>query len=186
MRRDREAMDSCRELLKKFPKTRFAADAHYWQGMFLSDQKKWQDAEEELRHSLAGSPAKELERDAQFALAAVLQKTGKLDESAALLQSLVASPIKDKIPSELVRWLSEYMFDRKKYAESVAAAQLLLFRESEPDWQQTGWCLMGRTYFAEGDMKAAENAFRKALEVKVTTGFAAEAAIRLGDITFKA
>ena len=35
-------------------------------------------------------------------------------------------------------------------------------------------------------MKAAENAFRKALEVKANTGFAAEAAIRLGDITFKA
>ncbi|MDD4872735.1 MAG: tetratricopeptide repeat protein, partial [Kiritimatiellae bacterium] len=185
MRKDKEALESFRELLKKFPKTKFASDAHYWQGMFLSDQKKWQDAEEEFRQSLKKSPAKELEREAQFTLAAVLQKTGKFDESATLLQSLVASPIRDKIPSELVRWLSEYMFDRKKYAESVAAAQILLFRNSEPEWQQTGWCLVGRTHYAEGDMKAAENAFKKALEVKVTTGFAAEAAVRLGDITFR-
>ncbi len=185
MRRDKEALDSFRDLLKRYPKSKFAADAHYWQGVFLSNDKKWQDAETELRMALAGSPAVELERDAKFALAAVLQKTGKLDESGTLLQSLVDSPIKDRIPSELVRWLSEYMFEKKKYQASVAAAQLLLFRENEPDWQQTGWCLVGRTHFAEGDMKAAENAFRKALGVKANTGFAAEAAIRLGDITFK-
>lgn len=186
MRKDKDALDSYRELLKKFPKSKFAADAHYWQGMFLSDQKKWQDAEEQLRLALAAAPVKELEREIQFTLAAVLQKTGKFDESGTLMQSLVDSPIKDKIPSELVRWLSEYMFDRKKYSESVAAAQLLLARSNEPEWQQTGWCLVGRVSFAEGDMKGAENAFRKALEVKANTMFAAEAAIRLGDITFNA
>ena len=184
IRRDKEALETFRELLKKFPKSRYASDAHYWQGMFLSDQKHWQDAEEELRKALSSSPGKELEREAQFGLAAVLQKTGKLDESAGLLQSLVASPIKDKIPSELVRWLAEYMFDRKKYPESVASAQLLLFRSSGPEWQQTGWGLIGRTHFAEGDMKGAEDAFRKALAVKASTPFAAEAAIRLGDITY--
>jgi len=186
LRRDKDAQESFRELLKKFPKTRFAADAHYWQGIFLSTQKKWQDAEEALRQALKSAPAKELERESNFALAAVLQKTGKLDESAGLLQTLVSSPIKDKIPSELVVWLSEYMFDRKKYDTSVSAAQILLSRGNEPKWQQAGYSLVGRSRFAEGDMKAAEEAFRKALAVKASTGFAAEAAIRLGDITYAA
>jgi len=186
LRRDKDAQESYRELLKKFPKTRYAADAHYWEGMFLSAQKKWQDAEAELRQALKSSPATELERESNFALAAVLQKTGKFDESATLLQALVSSPIKEKIPSDLVSWLSEYMFDRKKYDESISAGEILLTRSSEPKWQQTGFCLVGRGRFATGDMKSAEEAFRKALAIKVTTGFAAEAAIRLGDITSSA
>lgn len=181
-RKDKEALLSFRDLLKAFPKTRYAAEAHYWQGVFLSQEGKWQDAEEELRQALKNTPARELEREIHFSLAVVLQKTAKLEESAALLETLVTSPDKDKLPSDLVKWMTEFSIDRQKYSQALDAAKLLISREKEPEWVQTGWALAGRAYFAQDNLKDAETAFRTALAVKVSTPYAAEAAIRLADI----
>lgn len=184
--RNEEAMASLQELVKRFTKSRFLADAHYWLGVLLSEAQRVEDAEEEFRVALKSTPRKELARETEFRLAVVLQRRGKFDEAAGLFQSLVSSPLREKFSPALLEWLSEYLFDKKKFRESAEAAQLLIERSKELAWQQIGWCLVGRVHFAEGNTDAAQKAFKKSLETGAATPFAAESALRLGDISLAA
>lgn len=186
LKKDNEAVLSFRNLVQKFPKSKFLADAHYWLGMLFKEGGKLKEAEEELRMALQSSPTKEIERETQFQLAVLLQKTGKLEESAGLFQSLLASPLQEKFSPPLLQWLAEFKSEKKAHQESLDAARLLVERSQEPAWQQAGWCLAGRANLGLGDKAKAEEAFRKALNSKVTTRFTGEAAFQLGELTLGA
>lgn len=186
LKRDADAILSFRNLVQKFPKSRFAADGHYWLGMLLREGGKAKEAEEELRLALQSSPAGDIEKQAQFQLALLLQKNGKSEEAAGLFQALLDSPVQDKFSPALLQWLAEYKSEKGEHAESRNAARLLVERSKEPAWQQTGWCLIGRADMALGEKPQAEEAFRKALDVKASTRFGGEAAFQLGDITLAA
>jgi len=182
LRRDQEAMASFRELIERFPGSEFVGDAHHWQGMLLKEARRMEDAEEAFRHALKCIRRSELLRETEFNLALVLQKTGKLAEAATLLQSLLSSPLRDKFSASLLEWLSEYEFEREAFSGSIAAARLLVEGSGEAAWQEIGWGLIGRGYLAESDAGNAEEAFKKSLAANGGTHFAAESALRLGEI----
>lgn len=171
-------------MLRRFPKSRFTAEARYWRGVLLNRSDRAAEAAEELRLALAAGPAREMEREVRYALALSLQKAGKFPESAALLETVLKTPKGADVPSDLLQWLSEYRFEEKKYAESVAAAQALAGREDNSTWQQVGWTLVGRGLRASGNQAEARDAFVRALEIDAGTAFEGEAALRLGDIAF--
>jgi TolA-binding protein len=182
LKRFSDATTSLRDLLKKSASSKFAADAHYWLGVMLDEDRKTQEAETELRTAAKDGVGKDWQKDAEFRLAVVLQKNSKEDESASLFQSLLTSQERDNFSPQLLEWLAEFKFGKKQYQESVDAAKLMAERTKDTNWLQIGWCLTGRGQLALGDKAAAEQAYRKAMALNVNTHLAPESALRLGEL----
>ncbi len=182
LKRDKDAMASLRDLQRLFPKSGFIPESHYWLGMLLKAAAQYQDAETCLRASLKDNPKQELKRRAEFHLAGVLQKLGKHEEASVLFQTLVDSPLKDKFSAPLLEWLSGFHFEQKRYPQAAEAARLIINSATEPEWQQIGWCLLGRAENAQKHADAAMDAFERALKVPAVTASACEAALRLGEL----
>ena len=180
-RRD-DAVASLEELLRRFPKSRFAADAWYWKGMLLREQEKFAAAEEALRNAMNGASRDELRREATFQLGLVLQKLDRQEDAAGLLQDLLASPLSGKFPPALLEWLSTHYGEQGIHDKAAAAAELLVKSAKEPAWLQAGWVLLGRAEAERGNHEQAELALKEALDSDVNTRYAAEAALRLGDL----
>jgi TolA-binding protein len=180
--RGEPALESFRELIRKCPQSRFVADARYWSGVLLMEASRWLDAETELRAAIGAAPPAELLRSSQYRLATVLQKQGKLDEAAGLLQGLLKGPDRSRFPSDLLEWLAEYRLERKEFAGALEAARALCETASEEPWRQIGWFLAGKAHLAENRVAEARDAFEKALATGARTPSAAGAALRLGDI----
>jgi len=181
-----DAAEALRSLLKDYPASGYAADAHYWQGVLLKEAGSLQDAAESLRLCLKAEPRKELAREAAFCLASVLQASGQAGEAAALFQSLVDSPLKDRFSPGLLEWMSTQHYDKGDYTNAVAAARLMVESASDAAWRQTGWCLAGRGLLASGDAAGAKAAFEASLAADAATPFAPEASLRLGEIALGA
>lgn len=183
--RDTAALASLRVLLKRFPATSFTADARYWEGMLLMQEEQLADASEAFGAALGASPRKELARDAEFYLGVVLHESGKVDEAVERFLPLLSSPDRSKFTPQLLVWLAEHLSESERYEESIKAAGVLLELNGEPQWQQMGWGLAGRSHAAKGDKDRAREAFTKCLEAKAHTRFAGESALRLGEFALE-
>jgi TolA-binding protein len=184
--RDDSATLSLNELLKRFPGSRFTADALYWKGVFAAKKGRPADAEVELRKALEREPRPELVREIKLQLALVLRETGEKARAADLLDELVASPMRSRLPEALLRWTAETWFEQGENRKSLAAASALADRATTPDWKQTAHGMEGRCLMAMGKPKEAAEAFRKAVATGGKTRFAAEANLRLGDLASEA
>ena len=115
-----------------------------------------------------------------------LHRMDQFTEAANLFKALLATPAKARFTPPLLKWQAEYMIEQKQYDAAIQAANVLVERESDSSWKQTGFGLEGRAQFEKGDKAAAERAFQSALNLKVNTVFAAEAALRLADLRLAA
>jgi tetratricopeptide (TPR) repeat protein len=133
---------------------------------------------------MAAKPPAELDQRVRLQLAMVLQKNGKPDESAGLLQGLLNTPIRDRLTPALLEWLCEYQLGRKEAAPALETAALLVQRGSETNaWGQVGFCLMGRGLQVLGKTAEAQTAFEKALAAPAgNPETRAEASLRLGEL----
>jgi len=181
LERSDDALGSLGTLLKRFPNSSFAADAHYWRGMLLREAGKAHDAESELRKALDAKPRAELARESEFVLGVVLHQQDKHEEAARRLQPLIESPVRGKFTPDLLQWLAEYQYNGKRYSEAQLAAQRLV-EGGDGARRQIGWGLLGRCHLARGDKAEAARAFESGLKQKARTAFAAESALRLGEI----
>ena len=143
---------------------------------------KIEEAEEDFRQALKANPSADLQGRAQFRLALVLQRRAKPDESAVLLQGLLASPMREKFTPELLEWLADYHYTHRAFDLAANVADVLLARTNEETWAQVGWCLKGKAAQAAGRADEAQAAFEKAVALKVRTQAAAEAYLRLGEL----
>ncbi len=182
LQRNDNALATLRDLLRRFPASKYKADACYWIGIVHKEAGRWQDAEEQLRLCLQSQPRTEVERTARYFLGVALQHNNKPAEAADCFQALLDSPLQDRFSAPLLEWLAEYRFQSGRFDDAINAARLLLRRAGEPDWQQIGWCLVGRAEVQLGRKQEAAAAFRRALESGATTRYAAEAALLLGDL----
>ncbi len=176
-----DAASSLDELRRRFPKSRFLADAWYWQGMMYYEQDRYAAAEQALREARRLALREELRRESTFQLGLVLQKLNKPDDSAALLQELVSSPLSGRFPPALLEWLAAWHGDRADYTRMGEAA-LLLTQAADPAWVQVGWVLSGRAHRSASRVDEAAVAFRAALATGAVTHYAAEAALQLGSM----
>jgi TolA-binding protein len=76
--------------------------------------------------------------------------------------------------------------EQERPADAATVARHLGATGEDAAWQQTGWCLAGRASLAAGQAAPAEEAFRRALALDANTRYAAEAALRLGEIVLEA
>ena len=184
LKRNKDAGATFDELLRRFPDSRFAGDAYYWKGVLLYEQSKYQQAEENLRLALQKSSRDELKGEAAFRLGLTLQKLKKNDEAAAVFSDLLNSPVSAGFSPALLEWLANYYIGRKEYAAAAKAAELLS-KSSEKAWRQAGFVLLGQSLDGRGMTAEAAAAYRQALAIAVVTRYAAEAALRLGDIALE-
>lgn len=186
LERHGDAVSSLRALIHTFPQTRFLADAHFWLGIMLYGGGQYQDAEQAFRRALQANPRAELEREASFHLGVTLQRLGRNEDAAERFQPLLAGPVGKRFGEELLEWLSAFQFEQGRTAEAMDAARFLVDMARAPEWRQIGWSLLGHGYLATGEDESAEAVLRKAMETGARTRYAAESALRLGDLVFAA
>ena len=186
LKRDKAALNGFRELIKGYPATRFLPDAYYWQGLLLMEADQKGDAENAFRLSLKNKPIPELAREARYYLALLLQKREQFDEAAELFQPLLETPVREKFPPALIEWLAQHQYAAGKHAETAVAARELAGTKDAARWQQIGWALAGRAELALGHADRATDAYTRALAVDANTPYAAESALRLGELTLGA
>jgi len=186
LERDEDALASLRDLLRRFPNTAKAPDARYWEGMVLLKADKVSDAEDAFRKALAADPRAELARDARYYLASALQRGGKDKEAAKEFLAIVETPARKNFTPSLLVWLTRHLFAEKQFEAALTAADLLVENGDTPAWKQAGHALRGRCLLQRGAREEAAAAFRAALELEANTRYAAEAALRLGEIALEA
>ena len=179
LERTRDALATLAELQRLFPQSRYQADSRYWQGMIHFDAGRYAAAEPLLREALALTTRDDLRRDAQFQLGLVLQRLDQPAESAALLDELIASPLRGRFPPALLEWIAAHHGAHAQY-EQMASVAALLASQEDAAWQQSGQTLLGRAMAGQQAFAEAEAAWRKALAIDVRTTYAGEAALRLG------
>ncbi|MEI6147640.1 MAG: tetratricopeptide repeat protein [bacterium] len=186
LRRDAQALATLAELMRRFPKTKFLAEARFWNGTLMEEAGKLEEAEIEFRRALKAGPAEDLERRAQFRLALVLQRRGRLDEAAELLQGLIDSPLREQFTPEILEWLADYQSGRPDFPKAVLAAEALIARASTDAWKQIGWFLKGKALLGQGQSEPARLAFEETVALGIKSQAAAESFLRLGEINLAA
>ncbi len=182
----RDAAATLDELLRRFPKYPRRAEALFWRAQHYYNAREMAEADKLLRASIAAHPPTAVAREASYLLGLVLQSAGREAEAAAVLQPLLAAPIRDKFSPDRLCWLAEFQFERGAAAESEAAARSLLASSPSPAWRQTAWALIGRALRAQKRADEAIKAFSRALAVEGNTSYGAEAALRLGELQLEA
>ncbi len=177
--RSRDALATLSELQRLYAESRYLADSQYWQGMLHFDAGRYAEAEVLLREAWESASRDDLRRDAQFQLGLVLQRLDASAESVALLDELIASPIRERFGPALLEWIAAHHGAKEQYDQMVAVAVLLAGQE-DPVWQQSGQTLLGRAHMGLEAYAEAETAWRKALAVDARTMYAGEAALQLG------
>ncbi len=186
LKRDTDALSSLRELRRRFPESTFTVESAYWEGRLLQQAEKFADAEASLRLVLAADTRPDLRREAQLALAYVLQAQDKDQEAADRFQKLLGTPEGEGLSESLLEWLAQYRLEKKAYAQSVDAAKRLVSESRPAKWRQSGWYILGRAYDAQGQKAKAIKAYRGVIALGGEDPSVAEAALALGDTALAA
>ncbi|MEI6562758.1 MAG: tetratricopeptide repeat protein [bacterium] len=184
LRRDAHALETWQELLLKFPATKYMADARFWNGVLLEESGKLEESEIAFRRALMATPppSEDLQQRVRFRLALVLQRRGKSDEAAPLLQGLIASPMRDKFPAELLEWLGDYQLGKREFAKASEVVDLLIAQAKSDNWKQTAWCLKGKALMGQGKNDEARQAFERVTGLNFPGQAMAEAWLKLGEL----
>jgi TolA-binding protein len=185
LKQDEKALATWRDLLRRYPASRYLADAHFWSAVLCEERGRLEEAEAGYRSALKAAPAAELEARVRFRLALVLQRRQQPDESAALLQGLLATGGTNTFGPELLEWLTDYHLGRKDYAKAAESAVVLTRQATGETWQQIAWCLQGKALQGAGRGDEARTAFEKVVALSAKTQAAAEAWLRLGDLALQ-
>ncbi len=186
LKRDDDALATIRTLLKNYPDTKYAPDAWYWKGVILLQENKLQDAKDALKTVLSLNPRPELKRNASYSLGLAFRQAKQNKKAVQQLYPLLAGDMSKEFSPQLLTWMAETFYTEKEYDKAITTLQILLQNSTEPEWQQTGWALIGRNEAARGNNKAAADAYRNALAFNATTRFAAESSLRLGEYSLAA
>ncbi len=186
LERDADALSSLRELRRRFPESGFTIEAAYWEGRLLQQAERFADAETSLRLVLAADARPDLKREAQLALAYVLQAQDKDQEAADRFQKLLGTPEGDGLSESLLEWLAQYRLDKKDYARAIDAANRLVLETRSAKWRQSGSYVLGRAYDGQGKRAESVNAYKQVVELGGDAPSVAEAALALGDASLAA
>jgi len=186
LKRDTDALSSLRELRRRFPESAFTVESAYWEGRLLQQAERFADAEASLRLVIAADARPDLKREAQLALAYVLQSQDKDQEAADRFQKLLGTPEGDSLSESLLEWLAQYRLEKKAYAECIDAAKRLVVESRADKWRQSGWYILGRAYDGQGEKAEAVGAYEQVIELGGDAPSVSEAALALGDASLAA
>lgn len=178
LERAADALGSLAELQRLYPQGRYLSDAYYWQGMLMFEGDNPAEAEPALRQAVQRATRDDLRREAMFQLGLVLQRLGKDEQSAQMLQELIDSPLSGRFPPSLLEWMAAFHGQKGDYVRMSQTADVLTTSAEKP-WQQAGWVLKGRAARGQQQADQAIEAFEQALAIRANTQYAGEAALAL-------
>jgi TolA-binding protein len=124
--------DAFKTLLKDYPETAAKAQANYWIGYAAFEAKNYKDAVEPLRR------ARDLDREQFFEKASIraLHAVFNLEDKEATANEIeiYSKDGKEKVPSQILRWLGGEMFKGQRFDQAERYLQMLTPRaEAVPD-----------------------------------------------------
>jgi len=175
------AETSLNALLKDFPSSATAPEAHLLYGNLLEQKENYQAAEFHYAQALRKQQSPELARRIQFRQLAVLQRQGRSDEAAATLNALLSAGAAGDVPVQLLDWAARWNLSHSNFPAAVTAAQMLASQRVSPAWMQIGHYLAGRAFLEQSLADQAGAAFKSAAGAGVTTEEGLESAWRWGE-----
>jgi len=151
-----DAIKMFRAALQNDPKPSIKARAHFWLGYCLQMEKKWDDALREYNDSAvsAGEDA-ELAPKARYCAALVYSQKGEYDKCAQRLMDLMNDFPAYPVSAKIMGWASNYLMEKKKYADAGRVADLLIARYGG-DAAQAAYIEKAYTVGAQAKMQAKQ------------------------------
>jgi TolA-binding protein len=178
------ARTSLERLLKDHPKSRLAPEAHYLLGTLLEAEDKWEGAEFHYRLAARENPDGALARRIEFRRVAVLQRQGRHEETASVLNGLLDAPAgSEGVPPALLDWLARWNLQQKDWAAAERAG--LGLSKHGAAWTALGWFQVGVAREESGQRDSAREAYRKAA-VDGASRESVESSYRLGRLATEA
>jgi TolA-binding protein len=176
------AEQTLQAFMKRYRRSRYLSEVHYWIGVLQARKGKPTEAVAAYREALKQKPVEALRHDIEFQLALALQKLKEDAEAAKLLAGLLETRQRKKFTPPLLEWLADYWLRNGQSDEAIRIATRLVKTADDAAWKQIGLGLLGRARLAKKQFGEAEAVFKQVLAEKATTPFAAEAALRLGEL----
>jgi tetratricopeptide (TPR) repeat protein len=161
------------------------AQAHYLRGVLFEQEELFAESEFHYLRALGLKPPAELARSIQHRRVTVLQRQGKNDEAAELLNKLIADGEAQQIPSPLLDWLTRWNLEAGQPTEALAAARRLAESGDTPGWRQIGHHLAGTAARTLGKPAVAIAAFTAAAADGLPTRETADAHFQLGQLALE-
>ncbi len=171
------------QFVKLCPKSPLLAKAHYTLGALDEKSGEYDPAAYQYAIALALRPDAELKETLQFRRIAVLQRQGKNDEAAAMLQPMLSTPASPKIPHPMLDWLARWQIAKQDFAAADEAATNLIARATDPQLKQSGWYISGLARQGLKNYAGARVAFETVAASTNNAGREAiEASLHLGEV----
>lgn len=180
--RDEAARATAERLVKEFPDRAVSGPGHYLLGILLERGGKPDAAEYHYQVAQKKEGPGALADQIQFRRASVLQRQGRSDEAATLLQQLLTTTARTNMQPQLMEWLARFNLQGGKYEEAEVAGLALVLAVEEPTWRQMGWYIIGRGRQGQGKAGPAREAYQEALRVPARTREGVESALYLGRV----
>ena len=180
--RDADARVSAERLVKEYPDRPVSGPGHYLLGILLERDNKPDAAEYHYQVAQKKEGKSALGDQIQFRRAAVLQRQGRNDEAAGLLQSLLGTAALTNMQPQLLEWLARFNLQGGKFKEAEVAGLALAVAAKEPSWKQMAWYMVGRGRQGQGQPGPAREAYLEALQQPARTREGVEAALYLGRV----
>ncbi|HMP76520.1 MAG TPA: tetratricopeptide repeat protein [Kiritimatiellia bacterium] len=181
LERNEPAGASLLELLKRFPGSALAAEAHLLYGSLLEQQEQFDVAEFHYAQALRKKPDPALARRIQFRRLAVLQRQGRSGEAAASLDQLIRDGAAADIPILLLDWAARWNLENTNHQQAVTAARAMAEQRVSPGWDQVAHYLAGRAFSSLDQPDEAGAAFARSAQADASTAEGLEAAWRWGE-----
>lgn len=179
-----DAKSSLELLIKLCPGSPLLAKVHYTLGALQEKSGEFDPAAYHYAVALALKPEPGLQESLQFRRVAVLQRQGRNDEAAAVLQPMLATPSLRKVPPPLLDWLARWQLLKQNFAAADEAATQLVSLSADASLQRAGWYVAGLARQGLRNFGGARTAFEA---VAATTNAPAnretiEASLHLGEV----
>ena len=180
--RDADAQATAERLVKEFPDRPTSGPGHYLLGILLERANKADAAEYHYQVAQKKEGKTALADQIQFRRAAVLQRQGRNDEAAALLQGLLGTAALTNMQPQLLEWLARFNLQGGKFKEAEVAGLALAVAAQDASWKQMAWYMVGRGRQGQGQPDAAREAYQEALKQPARTREGVESALYLGRV----
>lgn len=166
MNQDYEGMVAgFRRLLERFPSTLVAAEAHYWIGTGLFQQKKYDECLEPLRVARSRN-AKEYGTDASLMIIGALTEKKDVDALIEEVNAYLDGAHEKKIQPEILRWLGVTLFaDRRDYTRAARYLAEIADTREPANTDSLVWRTLGECLLETGSYESAITALDNHLAV---------------------
>lgn len=177
--RDAKAEPALERLLREHPKSPLAPRAHLLLGTLLEKAERFDVAEYHYRMASEKNPDPEVARKVEFRRIGLLQRQGRNDEAAGVLDRRLEAGDRD-LPAALLDWAARWQASQAAWPEALRASRALMAVDTEGPWKAIGGAIAGRSLEALGRADEARAAYAIAVAGGLPTRDVREAALALG------